>query len=238
MDYLRPKYALRTQMVRSFTPSASEIDLDLNLSITIAAPSSPQIYSRRHSHRRPPQPPPSRDTPSPHAQPCTPLPHTITAGLQCSPLAAGVAPAALAAGITPACCFAVVNARSACYFAASLQEPAIENLSEDTDSKYHACKGGNMRWGGVRSGTSKHSRTGDLPQSAVKTKRPVPLEHCLFYSGELYKVCENEQFVPQGFKAAKDVFKKKNTSSAIGGTGAFHGSSSAANDRSRGQRPD
>nr|GLL30960.1 DExH-box ATP-dependent RNA helicase DExH11 isoform X2 [Ipomoea trifida] len=70
------------------------------------------------------------------------------------------------------------------------------------------------------------------------TKRPVPLEHCLFYSGELYKVCENEQFVPQGFKAAKDVFKKKNTSSAIGGTGAFHGSSSAANDRSRGQRRD
>nr|GMD19220.1 DExH-box ATP-dependent RNA helicase DExH11 isoform X2 [Ipomoea batatas]GME17855.1 DExH-box ATP-dependent RNA helicase DExH11 isoform X2 [Ipomoea batatas] len=179
-------------------------------------------------------------------------------------------------------------------------EPAIENLSEDTDSKYHVtedtsggeqgsfssnapdndgtersemrqlrsqhfylldgCKGGNMRWGGVRSHTSKHSRTGDLPQSAVpntiefaywigrtkqkkirvtgKTKRPVPLEHCLFYSGELYKVCENEQFVPQGFKAAKDVFKKKNTSSAIGGTGAFHGSSSAANDRSRGQRPD
>nr|GMD76560.1 PH-interacting protein [Ipomoea batatas] len=27
------------------------------------------------------------------------------------------------------------------------------------------CKGGNMRWGGVRSRTSKHSRTGDLPQS-------------------------------------------------------------------------
>lgn len=24
------------------------------------------------------------------------------------------------------------------------------------------------------------------------TKRPVPLEHHLFYSGELYKVCENE----------------------------------------------
>lgn len=24
------------------------------------------------------------------------------------------------------------------------------------------------------------------------TKRPVPLEHPLFYSGELYKVCENE----------------------------------------------
>lgn len=77
-----------------------------------------------------------------------------------------------------------------------------------------------------------------LPFVIRTTKRPVPLEHCLFYSGELYKVCENEQFVPQGFKAAKDVFKKKNTSSAFGGSGAFHGSSSAANDRSRGQRRD
>ncbi|CAH9094222.1 unnamed protein product [Cuscuta europaea] len=64
------------------------------------------------------------------------------------------------------------------------------------------------------------------------TKRPVPLEHCLFYSGELYKVCENEQFVPQGFKLIKDVFKKKNTSYATGGTG-FYGSSSAVSDRSR-----
>ncbi|VFQ98227.1 unnamed protein product [Cuscuta campestris] len=64
-------------------------------------------------------------------------------------------------------------------------------------------------------------------------KRPVPLEHCLFYSGELYKVCENEQFVPQGFKVAKDVYKK-NSSYAIGGTGVY-GSSSAASDRSRNQ---
>ncbi|VFQ91379.1 unnamed protein product [Cuscuta campestris] len=64
-------------------------------------------------------------------------------------------------------------------------------------------------------------------------KRPVPLEHCLFYSGELYKVCENEQFVPQGFKVAKDVYKK-NSSYAIGGTGIY-GSSSASSDRSRNQ---
>ncbi|KAL3530840.1 hypothetical protein ACH5RR_010162 [Cinchona calisaya] len=64
------------------------------------------------------------------------------------------------------------------------------------------------------------------------TKRPVPLEHHLFYSGELYKVCENEKFVPQGLKAAKDANKKKNTNTAAGRTGA-HPGSSAANDRAR-----
>ncbi|CAL8998734.1 unnamed protein product [Prunus brigantina] len=52
------------------------------------------------------------------------------------------------------------------------------------------------------------------------TKKPVPLEHCLFYSGELYKICESESFIPQGFKAAKDAFKKKNMSAATGGSGS------------------
>ncbi|XP_055831950.1 DExH-box ATP-dependent RNA helicase DExH11 isoform X4 [Solanum dulcamara] len=69
------------------------------------------------------------------------------------------------------------------------------------------------------------------------TKRPVPLEHCLFYSGELYKVCENEKFLPHGFKAAKDVHKKKTTSSVSGGTSLRPGSSTAA-DKGRGQRRD
>ena len=41
-------------------------------------------------------------------------------------------------------------------------------------------------------------------------KRPVPLEHCLFYSGEVYKICERDMFLTQGFKEAKDAFKKKN----------------------------
>ncbi|XP_015873935.3 DExH-box ATP-dependent RNA helicase DExH11 isoform X3 [Ziziphus jujuba] len=54
------------------------------------------------------------------------------------------------------------------------------------------------------------------------TKRPVPLEHCLFYSGELYKICENEIFMPQGFKAAKDVFKKKNMTARNTGSHAAH----------------
>ncbi|KAK9168229.1 hypothetical protein Syun_000369 [Stephania yunnanensis] len=62
------------------------------------------------------------------------------------------------------------------------------------------------------------------------TKRPVPLEHCLFYSGQLYKVCDGEDFLPQGLKTAKDVHKKKNLSASGGasgrhlGTGPSHGS--------------
>ncbi|KAK7305341.1 hypothetical protein VNO77_43246 [Canavalia gladiata] len=50
------------------------------------------------------------------------------------------------------------------------------------------------------------------------TKRPVPLEHCLFYSGELYKICESETFLPQGVKAAKEASKKRNLT-AVGGSG-------------------
>lgn len=42
-------------------------------------------------------------------------------------------------------------------------------------------------------------------------KRPVPLEHCLFYSGEVYKVCEKDIFLTQGFREAKDIFKMKNS---------------------------
>ncbi|MFS7978053.1 putative RNA helicase [Helianthus anomalus] len=41
------------------------------------------------------------------------------------------------------------------------------------------------------------------------TKRPVPLEHCLFYSGQVYKICEQEKFISQGLRAAKDAHKRK-----------------------------
>ncbi|CAL9777952.1 unnamed protein product [Musa acuminata subsp. burmannicoides] len=51
------------------------------------------------------------------------------------------------------------------------------------------------------------------------TKRPVPLEHCLFYSGELYKVCESDTFLPQGFRAVKDVYKRKKSSAGMGQSG-------------------
>ncbi|KAG8387912.1 hypothetical protein BUALT_Bualt02G0070700 [Buddleja alternifolia] len=66
------------------------------------------------------------------------------------------------------------------------------------------------------------------------TKRPVPLEHCLFYSGELYTICENEKIIFQGLKATKDAYKKKN-SPKVTGTGSYSGSS-AANERARTMR--
>ncbi|KAJ7959741.1 DExH-box ATP-dependent RNA helicase [Quillaja saponaria] len=69
------------------------------------------------------------------------------------------------------------------------------------------------------------------------TKRPVPLEHCLFYSGELYKICESEAFLPQGVKAAKEAFKKKNLNTVVGcgGSGPYVGTY-ASNDSSRVQK--
>ncbi|XP_022752665.1 DExH-box ATP-dependent RNA helicase DExH11 isoform X1 [Durio zibethinus] len=67
------------------------------------------------------------------------------------------------------------------------------------------------------------------------TKRPVPLEHCLFYSGELYKICESETFMSQGLKAAKDAYKKKNSNAVSGGTGSSSGFS-AVQDGPRGQK--
>lgn len=76
------------------------------------------------------------------------------------------------------------------------------------------------------------------------------MEHCLFYSGELYKICESESFIPQGFKAAKDTFKKKNISvatgggggggsrvpAAAGGGGGSRAPASASHDGARGQK--
>ncbi|KAL2332921.1 hypothetical protein Fmac_014134 [Flemingia macrophylla] len=66
------------------------------------------------------------------------------------------------------------------------------------------------------------------------TKRPVPLEHCLFYSGELYKICESETFMPQGLKAAKEVLRKKKLTSG-GGSGPKSGIS-AGHDNARVQK--
>ncbi|XP_027335090.1 DExH-box ATP-dependent RNA helicase DExH11 isoform X2 [Abrus precatorius] len=66
------------------------------------------------------------------------------------------------------------------------------------------------------------------------TKRPVPLEHCLFYSGELYKICESEIFLPQGVKAAKEALKRRNLT-AGGGSGPKPGIS-AGHDNARVQK--
>ncbi|PSS09457.1 DExH-box ATP-dependent RNA helicase [Actinidia chinensis var. chinensis] len=67
------------------------------------------------------------------------------------------------------------------------------------------------------------------------TKRPVPLEHCLFYSGELYKICESEALIAQGLKAAKDTYKRKSSSTVGGGTGTYPGFA-AGHEGSRAQK--
>ncbi|CAH1423609.1 unnamed protein product [Lactuca virosa] len=68
------------------------------------------------------------------------------------------------------------------------------------------------------------------------TKRPVPLEHCLFYSGELYKICEQEKFIPQGLKSAKDAHRRKTMATAGSGSGAYP-SLPTTHDNSRSQKP-
>ncbi|XP_073304580.1 DExH-box ATP-dependent RNA helicase DExH11 isoform X1 [Primulina huaijiensis] len=65
------------------------------------------------------------------------------------------------------------------------------------------------------------------------TKRPVPLEHCLFYSGEFFNICENEKIIPQGLKAAKDLSKKNNSVTVKSGAGS---GSLPANERARNQK--
>ncbi|KAL2568339.1 hypothetical protein AAZV13_18G062500 [Glycine max] len=67
------------------------------------------------------------------------------------------------------------------------------------------------------------------------TKRPVPLEHCLFYSGELYKICESEKFLPQGLKAAKKEASRKKNLTAGGGSGPKPGIS-PGHDKARVQK--
>lgn len=67
------------------------------------------------------------------------------------------------------------------------------------------------------------------------TKRPVPLEHCIFYSGELYKICENEIFLSHGLKAAKDASKKKSLS-VVGSIGGSHVGASVGNDGARNRK--
>ncbi len=45
---------------------------------------------------------------------------------------------------------------------------------------------------------------------AGTTRRPVPLQHSLYFGGELYTICSKEVFVPEGVRAAVLAHKKKN----------------------------
>eukprot|EP00898_Chlorokybus_atmophyticus_P001683 jgi/Chlat1/2515/Chrsp175S02429 len=53
-------------------------------------------------------------------------------------------------------------------------------------------------------------RTKGRPMHVISTKkRPVPLEHHLFYSGEIYKICEGDTYLPAGYALAKQAHKEK-----------------------------
>ena len=56
------------------------------------------------------------------------------------------------------------------------------------------------------------------------TRRPVPLEHMLYFGGDkeedFYKIGEREQFLPGGYKAATDALNKSKKSSISSGGGA------------------
>lgn len=41
-------------------------------------------------------------------------------------------------------------------------------------------------------------------------RRPVPLEHSLYYAGQLFTVCSHERYDQLGFKKARDTYDKKN----------------------------
>jgi len=63
-------------------------------------------------------------------------------------------------------------------------------------------------------------------------RRPVPLEHCLFASQSLYKVCERETFLPQGYRQVALDRKAKETAKAA--TKAAQGGAAAAAGAGRG----
>lgn len=47
--------------------------------------------------------------------------------------------------------------------------------------------------------------------NAGTTRRPVPLQHSLYYGGELYTICtKDNQFTPDGVRAATQAWKRKN----------------------------
>ncbi len=42
------------------------------------------------------------------------------------------------------------------------------------------------------------------------SRRPVPLEHCLYYGGEMFTISSREVYLPEGVRQASLAWKKKN----------------------------
>jgi antiviral helicase SKI2 len=71
-------------------------------------------------------------------------------------------------------------------------------------------------------------------------RRPVPLEHCLFANGGLYKVCEKDAFLPAGYRTLAAKKKAKETQKAAskaaqGGAGGGAGRGGAGGGRGGGR---
>jgi hypothetical protein len=54
--------------------------------------------------------------------------------------------------------------------------------------------------------------------SAGTHRRPVPLQHALYYNNELYTICTKEVFNSDGIRAATAAYKKKNEVGPVTGT--------------------
>lgn len=66
-------------------------------------------------------------------------------------------------------------------------------------------------------------------------QRPVPLEHCIYYSGELYKICEQSTFLPDGIRDAQKAHLAKTTKALTpSGSGAPQGRGGATQGRGGG----
>jgi len=70
------------------------------------------------------------------------------------------------------------------------------------------------------------------------TKRPVPLEHCIYFGGDkekdFYKVGEREAFSPTGYKIAAEAYKKKQLGSKVTVAAAPGASNASAAQSGRG----
>lgn len=50
----------------------------------------------------------------------------------------------------------------------------------------------------------------DLYVSTATLKRPVPLEHSLFYGNKLFPICQGDKYISDGLQKAKAEYQKKN----------------------------
>jgi antiviral helicase SKI2 len=68
-------------------------------------------------------------------------------------------------------------------------------------------------------------------------QRPVPLEHCIYYGGELYKICEQSTFLPEGIKEAQRAHLAKTTKPSAGSVVGSAGQGRGGGTQGRGGGP-